>query len=92
MMSESERKGVLCRHHESATKLTNSRSIWSCWAFSVDSAFVPMDASDLRFALFFYSFIMTFCSSNRYLDVPLNPSVPSLPQSRSDGGSDQPPS
>ena len=55
MMSERERKGVLCRHHESATKLTNSRSIWSCWAFSVDSAFVPMDASDLRFALFFFT-------------------------------------
>ena len=53
MMSESERRGVLCRHHESATELSNSRSIRSCWAFSVDSAFVPMDASDLRFALFF---------------------------------------
>ena len=53
MMSEKERKVVLCRHHESATKLNNSRSIWSCWAFSVDSAFVPTGAFDLRFALFF---------------------------------------
>ena len=68
MMSERERKGVLCRHHESATKLTNSRSIWSCWAFSVDSSFVPMDASDLRFALFFllvYNDILLFQQISR---------------------------
>ena len=75
MMSERERRGVLCRHHESATELTNSRSIWSCWAFSGDSAFVSMDAFDLRFALFFllvYNDILLFQQISRCSLKPIS--------------------